>query len=378
MNCFDFVTRSLRSFALPGAALLAAPAFVCGHGEPYPHHHAEVADVRALPEVAEESGPVMSRSLVGRDVPVSGQGFWTFAAAPDLVPIPVEAAPHVVGAHGTVVVDQKNDVVYWGLAKVGWIAYRNGLTEGTIIAGDPAFAKGNLHGADLREGADGVSLIAVADNESGAVYLSDTSFAEARILDWPQGGPYAAKGEFRPTDVAFTDEDTLYVTDGYGRAYFMRAHADPLAYEGTFIGGKELSQTPHGITYRGEDGTLLISARPEGEVKRMKLADGDWLETFGLPAGSTVCDIDIWGDYALAPCLNGPNGSPGPIYILNLKERTIASIIKPKEELGFGDAQHIHDAAWYFSGEGEEREVFIVFTNWNPGGVGAVKLVTAK
>ena len=39
-----------------------------------------------------------------------------------------------------------------------------------------------------------------------------------------------------------------------------------------------------------------------------------------------MCDVDLWGDYALAPCLNGPDGSPGPVYILDLKKRVIRSV----------------------------------------------------
>jgi hypothetical protein len=67
--------------------------------------------------------------------------------------------------------------------------------------------------------------------------------------------------------------------------------------------------------------------------------------------------------------------TPGPLYIINQKKRAIVSTIKPKEELGYDDAQHLHDAAWYVTGKGKEQEVYILFTNWNPGGIGALKLV---
>jgi len=77
----------------------------------------------------------------------------------------------------------------------------------------------------------------------------------------------------------------------------------------------------------------------------------------------------------LAACLDGPNKTPGPLYIINLKMRAIVSTIKPKEELGYEDAQHLHDAAWYVTGKGKDQEVYILFTNWNPGGIGALRLV---
>lgn len=369
--------KRLLFSAIPALAAVIGSSLSFAHEGDYEHRHVDETEVKALSQVTEETGPVNSPPPMEEPRQVSGQGFWQFAAVPEALPIPQPAVAHVVGAHGTIVVDPEEDAVYWGLANIGWIVYRKGLSEGEIISGDPVFASGNLHGGDLYLRSDDAPLIAVADNVRGEVYLSDTSFEKAELLDWPQGGPYGRKGEFHPTDVAFTDDGNLFVTDGYGKAFFRRATTDPLQYDGPFIGGKELSHTPHGITYRKEDNSLRISARPEGQVKGMTLQDEEWLETFGLPPGSTVCDIDIWGDYALAPCLNGPDGSPGPIYILNLKNESIASVIKPKEELGFDQAQHIHDAAWYFSGEGDDREVYIVFTNWNPGGIGALKLVNA-
>ena len=77
----------------------------------------------------------------------------------------------------------------------------------------------------------------------------------------------------------------------------------------------------------------------------------------------------------MAPCLDGPNKANGPIYIINLKKRAVVATIKPKDDLGYAEALHIHDAAWYVTGRGRNQEIYIVFTNWNPGGVGALKLV---
>ena len=71
------------------------------------------------------------------------------------------------------------------------------------------------------------------------------------------------------------------------------------------------------------------------------------------------------------------NKTAGPLLILNLKKKTIASIIKPKEELGYRLADHMHDAVWYFHQNGKLTDVYIVFTNWQPGGIGALKLVNA-
>ncbi len=329
-----------------------------------------------LPQIVEFKGPLKVPRLK-RDaaLPVSGQGYWKFVAMPALVPVPAEARPFLKGAHGTLIVDTDRDIVYWGLEKVGWIAFSEKLTRSRVVQGDPELAKGNLHGADLLRRPGQLPLVVAADNVNGRVFLSDTTFQHVTTLGMPDGEPYADKKGFAPTDAAFVNPGEVYVTDGYGKAYFMPAGTAPFKYEGPIYGGKAISQTPHGITYDAPDQSLLVSARPEAEIKRWSLARHEWKEVEGLPPGSTVCDVDLWGDYALAPCLDGPNQSPGPIYIINLKKKAIVSTLRAKQDLGFSEAQHIHDACWYLTGKGRKRELYVIFTNWNPGGIGAMKLV---
>jgi hypothetical protein len=332
---------------------------------------------KALVFVVETEGPVRvpKAAKFAPETHISGQGFWKFVARPELVPVPTEALPKLKEAHGTIIVDTAADVVYWGLQGVGWIGFSNRLRSSWIVRGDPVFAKGNLHGADLLPRRGKPPVIAVADNVLGQVYLTDATFQHAEILPAPDFPPYADKKLFHPTDVAFAGGNQLWITDGYGRAWFMPASVVPLTYGSNYFGGKTFSQTPHGITFDPHDGSLLLSARPEGQIRRFDPRRRDVVEVVGLPAGSTVCDVDLWGDYGLAPCLDGPNQSAGPIYVVNLKKRTLAAIIKPRDELGYGDAQHIHDAAWYSTGQGANRRVYVLFTNWNPGGIGALELV---
>lgn len=332
-----------------------------------------------LPTIVEIKGPVKTPAKSPDTTRTSGQGFWTFMAWTNgVMTVPEQARGFVKGAHGTIVVDTDHDVAYWGLEKVGWISFSEKLSRSQVVHGDPVFAAGNLHGADIMSRHGALPMVVVADNVKGDVYLSDTSFQHAQSLGWPANGPYKSQNEYHPTDAAFGKSKQVYVTDGYGLAYFMTAKTEPFQYTGSFLGGKGMSQTPHGITYEPRHKTLLISARPEGQIKRWSPDRHDWVDVQGLPAGSTVCDVDLWGDYALAPCLDGPNGSPGPIYILNLKKKAIVAVIKPKEDLGYGEAQHIHDAAWYVTGKGRNREIYILFTSWNPGGIGALKLTGSK
>ncbi len=360
---------------LPGGLGLLLGFSGLGHETGHPHEPASLPPARPLPFRVETRTPVRGALPPAAGLPTSGQGAWQFVAVPDLVPVPEPAKLHLKGAHGTLVVDAERDVVYWGLENVGWIAFHDGLTRAEVVAGDPRLSRGNLHGADLLPRRGQPPLVVAADNVESHVYLSDTSFQNVHQLGVPPGGPYADGKGYAPTDAAFTRAGEVWVTDGYGRAYFMPARTEPLGFLGAYHGGKEVSQTPHGITFDRSDRSLWVSARPEARLQRWAPAREAWKEVLGLPAGSTVCDVDLWGDYALAPCLNGPGNSPGPIYVINLKRRAIVSTLKPKEELGYAGAQHIHDACWYIRGKGRKRELYVVFTSWNPGGIGALKLV---
>lgn len=331
-----------------------------------------------LPFAIETKGPVRAPAPTksSPDLKVSGQGFWKFVAARDLVPVPA-AVPSVKQAHGTIIVDKRTDTVYWGLQSVGWIGFSNKLRDSWIVPGNPAFTNGNLHGADiLPQSGKRPARIAAADNMSGKVYLTDTAFQKVETLAKPDFGSYTTNKGFAPTDVAFTGGKEMWIVDGYAQQRIIPANVNPIKWQGEHYGGGErFSKTTHGITYDKAHDDLLVSARPEGLLKRLHREDRLLTEILGLPKGTLLCDVDVWGDYVLAACLNGKDKSPGPLYIINQKTRTIVSTIKPKEELGYQDAHHMHDAAWYVTGKGKDQEVYILFTNWNPGGIGALKLV---
>lgn len=365
---------TLRAAGL--AAALSLPNALA-HDTGTPHHGSEVTTATMLPFITETKGPVAvpKTAALPAGTPKTGQGYWTFVASKELVPVPAEAMPKLKGAHGTLVVDPATDIVYWGLQDIGWIAFTEKLSRSAIVPQDPAFKAGNLHGADLLPRRGKTPLIAAADNVQGEVYLSDISFQNPEVLKLPNLEPYADGKGYAPTDVAFEGLDRVWVTDGYGKAWFMPAATHPLRFEGAAYGGKKFSGTPHGISHDAKRGAMFVSARPEALIKEWNLKNAQVQAIDGLPPGSTVCDIDIWGDYALAPCLDGASKSPGPVYIVNLKKRAVVATLKPKADLGYEDAQHIHDACWYVTGKGRKREVYVLFTNWNPGGVGAMKLV---
>jgi hypothetical protein len=361
-----------RSFLC--VALLVAAIRVAAHETSDMHQHA-VPTARPLKVQVEKRGPIRAPARTQVNGPVSGQGFWKFVAVTNAVPIPEEALTNVVRAHSTLIVDAERDIVYWALKRTGWIGFSNKLQSSWVVDADTNFHRFNIHGADILPRKGQLPLVGAADNEAYKVYLMDTTFQNPKTLLVSKSGPYATNETFRPTDVAFIDEDRLFITDGYARNFFMPARTKPFVYENKFFGGRKMSQTAHGITYDSKKKSLLVSARPEGQVQRWSVAKEEYLEIDGLPTGTLLCDVDLWGDYALAACLEGPNKTPGPLMVLNLKKKTIVSVIKPKEELGYEFAQHMHDAAWYLPRNGQRTEVYIIFTAWNPGGIGALKLV---
>jgi hypothetical protein len=333
--------------------------------------------------VTEQKPPIKPLITVSNSsgVRISGQGAWTFMAVTNVLPIPAEAQWAAKGAHGTLIADTDRDIVYWGLQGVGWIAFSNNLTVSWVVKGDRTLAEGNIHGAELIKRRKGqLPLVAAADNVKHRVFVSDTTFTNVQILGYPtNSGKYANASKFNPTDATWVGTQRFWVTDGYGEGWISEAKTSPLDYTGAMFGGHSLSQTPHGVTYDPATKDLIVSARPEGKFVVWNPSSDAIVETHGLPAAEvkgkpsvpTVCDIELWGDYAVAPCLDGPGGIPGPIYILNRKKWEIVSIVAPKAELGFTQAQHIHDAILYE----HKGRLWLLFTNWNPGGIGAAELV---
>ena len=234
--------------------------------------HGTNSGTRLLPVriVTEQKPPVEPMITVSRSggVPTSGQGAWTFMAVTNVLPIPAEAKGAVKGAHGTIIVDSDRDTVYWGLERVGWIAFSNNLTESRVVKGDPKLAEGNIHGADLIKRPKGqLPLVAAADNVKHRVFVSDSSFANVQILGCPtKSGKYTDAAQFKPTDATWVSTERFWVTDGYGEGWISEATTSPLDYTGLMFGGHGLSQTPHGVTYDPTSKGLNREREARGKV----------------------------------------------------------------------------------------------------------------
>ena len=149
--------------------------------------HADASTPLPVHFEVETQGPVSAPGAIARTPALltSGQGFWKFAPARGTMPVPAEAQAFVKGAHGTIIVDRERDVAYWGLEKVGWVAFSNRLTKSWIVKGDPAISSGNLHGADIMPRAGQLPLVIAADNVEGEILVSDTTFQQVEKLKIP-------------------------------------------------------------------------------------------------------------------------------------------------------------------------------------------------
>jgi hypothetical protein len=334
-----------------------------------------------LPIEPERKSSLIVDATLPDGIASTGAGVWRFTARRDLVPVPAGVTTEqLIEAHGTIIVDAATQKAYWGLRAVGWIEFDQSLRLSRVIDGDVRFKAGNLHGADVLPRSGQPSLVMVADDESSQVLVTDTTFSTSatRAFKAPSGVQFPQyRGEelFFPTDVAIKSATEAWVTDGYGEAWFFPLDLQNLRIAGRLHGGKTFSDTPHGITLDPESGNLLVAARPEGQVKRWQTDQQKVTKTLHFPIGTTVCDVAIWGDYALAPTLDGPGGTPGVIYVVNLKTHKIVAELKPKD-LGFAAARHIHDAAWYVTGSDDAREVYVLFTTYDPGSIGVMQLIS--
>jgi hypothetical protein len=181
----------------------------------------------------------------------------------------------------------------------------------------------------------------------------------------------AADVTFKPTDTVMVGEQ-LVVADGYGANYISTADLHTHQWVSHF-GGKTTDPdhhgrfgTAHGINLTPQHTHLAIADRPHSRIA-ITTPQGDWVGSHGLPAGSRPCGIDFteWQgqSYAVIGSLDDPEkGRPAPIYILDADYHLI-STIRPKEDLGIEQADHIHNTIWYqYNGK-----LYLICQAWNPG-----------
>ncbi len=338
--------------------------------EAHPHRRGETSSGETL-VLAQKEGSSPSPDAKGAGSATSGSGKWAFRVAPEYR-LPAKARNQINGAHGGFAVDPRTKNLYFGLKGVGIVRLGPEPGDSEIIGGSPELSNGNLHNVTLFYH-QGRPFLSCPDNQRGHVYVLDLKERSVTTLDPPKVNEYYREGgSFNPTDTEFA-KSTLYVTDGYSAGNFV-LKADPFksSWHADYFGGKGTEHgrfgTCHGVTYNSEAGTIDISDRPHSRIERYDF-DNNYLSSVTLPEGAWPCDVDFYQDRMVVGCLFGEGKStPAPVYILD-REGEVISTIRPKKDLGFDKAKHIHNATWWVvpSKDGRSKRVMIAVTAWNPG-----------
>ena len=303
----------------------------------------------------------------------SGQAPFQFAYRDDLRKLPSAALENETKLHGGFAVDRRPGFghLYYGMVGCGLLRISPDLTVQEIINLPPQFQTVNFHSTKIGEFEGKPRLFLPANNDALVAIVTLDGDVEA-TLTRPEFEEYKAEEVlFKPTDTVLVGEE-LVVADGYGANYISTADLHTHQWT-THFGGKTTDPdhhgrfgTAHGINLTPHHHHLAIADRPHSRIAITTQA-GEWVGAHGLPAGSRPCGIDYteWQSQwvAVIGSLDDPEkGRPAPIYILDADYHLI-STIRPKEDLGIEQADHIHNVIWYQ----HNGKLYLVCQAWNPG-----------
>jgi hypothetical protein len=245
------------------------------------------------------------------------------------------------------------------------------LTTQEIIDLPPQFRTVNFHSIKIGEFESKPHLFLTANNDALVAILTLDGDVEA-ILTRPNDEDYqTTEMPFKPTATVLVG-DQLIVADGYGANYISTADLHTQQWISHF-GGKStnpdhqgLFGIAHGMNLTPHHHHLAIADRLHARIA-ITTTTGEWIGSHRLPAGSLPCDIDYveWKEQSVAVIgsLDDPEkGRPAPIYILDA-DYDLISTIRPKEDLGIEQADHIHNVIW----AQHNGKLFLVCQTWNPG-----------
>tara|TARA_R110002096_G_scaffold435701_2_gene662187 strand:- start:6109 stop:7155 length:1047 start_codon:yes stop_codon:yes gene_type:complete len=180
------------------------------------------------------------------------------------------------------------------------------------------------HGIDIRREHDGREYLYLSPSDSAMAFTKATLDGE---IVWTRGkadleqdsGQKLAR--YRPTNVSFAPDGSVYLGDGYGSGFIFR-YTSGGEYMGIFGGGgieDGKFKTPHGQWLDMRDGTpkTVVCDRASKRLQWFDL-EGQHLRTmegFLFPA-----DIDIQGELMLVPDLHAR------ITILDGKNQVVAQL----------------------------------------------------
>jgi hypothetical protein len=303
----------------------------------------------------------------------SGQSPFRFIYRDDLRNLPSAALAQETKLHGGFAVDRRAGYghLYYGMVECGLMRISPDLTTQEIVDLPPQYRSLNFHSTKIGEFEGKPRLFLPANNDAMVAIVTLDGDVEV-TLSKPEFEEYqAADVAFKPTDTVMVGKQ-LVVADGYGANYISTADLATQQWVSHF-GGKTSDPdhhgrfgTAHGINLTPHHHHLAIADRPHSRIA-LTTQTGDWIDAHALPAGSRPCGIDFveWKNQwiAVIGSLDDPEkGRPAPIYILDAEYRLI-STIRPKEDLGIEQADHIHNVIGY----PYDGKLFLVCQAWNPG-----------
>ncbi|TWT73488.1 hypothetical protein Pla123a_38240 [Posidoniimonas polymericola] len=335
--------------------LLCAPTAALAHDG---HVHAE-----ATPEQTSTAAPPADA--------VTGAGEFRFRYNAELSELPAEVNEHLVKAHGGFA-KAPNGEIYFGLKNCGPVRISADLKTKTVIPSSEAVRTGGLHNTAYLNRDGGVLVL--PDNEHAEIHIISKEGQDIARMGRPAVNDYYRDeaNPYRPTDVEFAAGGRMVVCDGYSPGkYVLTADVDKAEYEDFYFGGAVPGDgrtsgkfsTNHGVTLDPADNALVIADRERQWLQRFN-QEGEFLGSIDL-VDANPCDVDFvdWQGEQLAVvgCLQGKDGEPGVVKLVR-GDKVIATL-RPQEDLGIKEFDHIHNAAGVVVG----GKLYVLCYGWNPG-----------
>lgn len=324
--------------SLLAAASCLTPCLLGAH----PH---VTTDVSALPAAASD------RTIV------SGSGAFRYEFVREKLVLPPEV--DMKHGHGLCRDDRGNIYFTYESKKVeaatrALVRFDPDGTHATFLGSDNALAQGVPHGLNISVDAAGKAHLFHANN-SATVHQTSLDGEVEWTRRWPD-----FMGNYKPTDtVVPPGSPHVYVADGYGSSMVHVFKTTNGFYAGKSWGGKGAAHgelnCPHGITWDPRRKLMLIADRGNKRLEYYSV-NGLYQSTVAVPELKAPCNVDVQGDFALVPDLEGP------VVILD-KDNKAVSVIEVRKLLGSEGFKHPHDAIWLANGD-------IVVCTWNPGRLG--------
>jgi len=304
----------------------------------------------------------------------SGDDPFVFAYRDDLRTVPQVALDCEVDLHGTFDTDIRESMghIYYGMPGCGILRIDPDLKQQELIPLPDKLKPMNFHSTKIGV-FDGQHRLFLSANNDEMVAVISLDGQLDFVIPRPEFEQYQADDvPYKPTDTVLIDTD-LYIADGYGSNYITTVDVKTREWKAIF-GGKtddatatDTFATAHGITTHHHHHHLMIADRPSAKVQEHGL-DGAYHATHNLPAGSFPCGlntIEFEGRWlTVIGSLRDPiQDRPAPIYIVDADSYELLSTIRPKEDLGLEQVQHLHNVIWHV----QDGNLFLICQAWNPG-----------